>query len=686
MRPLLSVFIVVLGLHSAVADDQRTFCGKSLARWRELLRDKTASESSRRQAAFALGCFGPEAKPAVPDLIDAVRQGQVRDEAADAMTWIASGTDTAVPVLIERFLKRGCQHLTGAGTYFFDDSMENALVRIGGPAVPALIEILSGPNREMRVCAAFALGRIGPAARAAGPALLRAIEQSDAQRESQILVHYAVRALGRIGPESKAAVPALNRLLEQRNPDSLSSHFDIVTALSRIGAPPVQKVLDAFLRDADPYEASQLAWLGPLAQEATPSLRALLNDKRPQARISAAVALAHIDRSATESIAVLTEGLKRRDDETLDVDSVPEALARFGPIAKSAIPTLLDLVKSHGDDPDLYIALVQIDPEGKDCVPALISALKHEDYHVVDIAATCLALLGERAKDAVPALAAAVTSHSEETFYNGVDPQESAAKALMRIGPPAKSAIPTLIEALKYVRIVRGDDCTADQEISGAAAAAKVLGSFGRDAKAAIPALIESARFRENNGDNWLVRRAAILALGRIGPDAKTAIPILRKMIEDDREYSVCVAEAIAALYQLAPDGRQVAEKWLERSAEHQVNRRIQTIGLLRFGEVRGRALVMGVMGRTSVEGDCLTRWALEWLHRILDVTDQRQEELMMDFGDLFEDLGVGGRLAIPDLNELRKHANPWVRMWATQALDRIIPRDRLPLKSGSSR
>jgi hypothetical protein len=97
-------------------------------------------------------------------------------------------------------------------------------------------------------------------------------------------------------------------------------------------------------------------------------------------------------------------------------------------------------------------------------------------------------------------------------------------------------------------------------------------------------------------------------------------------------------------------------------------------------------ALVMGIMGRTSVEGDCLTRRALERLHGIFDVTDQSQAKLMMDFGDLFEDLGVGGRLAVPDLNELRKHANPWVRMWAAQALDRIIPRDRLPMESGRSR
>ena len=49
----------------------------------------------------------------------------------------------------------------------------------------------------------------------------------------------------------------------------------------------------------------------------------------------------------------------------------------------------------------------------------------------------------------------------------------------------------------------------------------------------------------------------------------------------------------------------------------------------------------------------------------------------MEDFGEWFEDLGVGGRLAVPALTELCKHGNPWNRMWATDALRRITATDR---------
>ena len=191
--------------------------------------------------------------------------------------------------------------------------------------------------------------------------------------------------------------------------------------------------------------------------------------------------------------------------------AVPEALARLGPRARAALPTLIGLVRQGSENPDLLKTLVQIDPGGAQCVPALIAALTHEDHGVVAVAADCLGLLGPRAKDAVPALAKAITRDFRE-ILDETNSNVSAAKALRRIGPQAKSAIPALIAALK----------------SNDSVAAQVLGSFGSEARAAIPALVESARTREKDDENWFVRQAAILALGQIQPEAKAAIPVLR--------------------------------------------------------------------------------------------------------------------------------------------------------------
>ncbi len=295
---------------------------------------------------------------------------------------------------------------------------------------------------------------------------------------------------------------------------------DLVTALARLGAPPVRKLLDVFLAEADQRACYQLAQLGPLAREAVPALRAALTDKRPQARYYAAVALAHIDTSVAESIPVLIEALNHLDDADLDLDSfVPVAIARLGPSAKAALPALMRLVKSGTEDTGVYRALAQIDPEGKECVPAF---------------------------------------------------------------------------------------------------------------------------------------------------------PVLRDTLKELREKSRDYPEVVIALYQLAPDGREIAERWLDQTMnEPQLDTHSQAL--------KNRALVLAAMGRSSVEGDCLTRRYLERIDRMAAAfaeDDYFSFDFLEEWFDFLGRLGVGARLAIPRLNELRNHANPWVRMWATEALRRIRPED----------
>ena len=90
----------------------------------------------------------------------------------------------------------------------------NAAMGLGrsGPeahsAVPALIEALHDFDRAVRVEAAWALGQIGPAASPAVPRLIDAVWLGAIQ-----LRHRAVDALGRIGSEARSAVHPLVCLL-----------------------------------------------------------------------------------------------------------------------------------------------------------------------------------------------------------------------------------------------------------------------------------------------------------------------------------------------------------------------------------------------------------------------------------------------------------------------------------------
>jgi HEAT repeat protein len=666
--PLLAV---VVWVHSAAADEPRTFFGKTVDGWIAVLRDGTASQHDRLRAIRALGYFGSEAKPAAPDLIEALDQKPLQDAAISSLVLIGSGTERTVPLLVERFRKEGCQRFTGQGTFPYSPYVRDTLVRIGGPAVPALVELLNGPDADMRVCAAEAIGGIGPAARGAVPPLIRAIRRPDGEQGLELLAGYAIQALGCIGPDANAAVPALNALLGRTDRDN----FEVVVALDRIGAPPVRKLRDDFLRTGDVSIGYELGWLGPKAREAAPALRELLVDKRPQVRFSAAAALAAVEPAASESIPVLIEALDHLNDRELEVDAAIWAVAHLGPRAKRAVPKLIDLILAGCDYTEVFRALVRIDPDGKECVPALISSLDHDDPAVVATAANCLGLLGPRARAAVPALAKVLArDFAARDGLDGPDPRVRAAKALERIGPHAKPAIPVLISALKRRAPVRNDD--GQDIIEGndyfVAAAALALGSFGPDAKAAVAPLIEVVRTELKDNANWQVRQSAIVALGRIGPEAKSAIPVLRSMANGDRKNDFFWRpKLLVALYQLDPASKALAERWLEEpSVSDRDGRYIER-------ELEARAIVLGALGRTSPQTDWWTSMRLKHLDTALSDDDLHRTDPDINVEEWFEALaafGTAARSAVPRLNELRKHPSPWVRVWATEALEHIMP------------
>jgi len=168
-------------------------------------------------SAKALGAIGRDASAAVPELRQATQANEnpsARIAAAEAL-WRIDQTlgDEAVTILVREVGNKR----TDTAAPFYRRDAAHALGRIGPPAksaVPALIEALSDNFRETRSAAAGALGRIGPDARAAVPALVKAL--SDQERFVRLI---AARALGRIGKEAKDALPALERLVGDKEED-----------------------------------------------------------------------------------------------------------------------------------------------------------------------------------------------------------------------------------------------------------------------------------------------------------------------------------------------------------------------------------------------------------------------------------------------------------------------------------
>ena len=105
----------------------------------------------------------------------------------------------------------------------------SALGQIGPAAISPLMELLSDKIKEVRRAAALAFCYIGPAAKFAVPALTKSLKDNDAAVRCS-----AARALGNIGPEATMAIPALIELLKDKNTRVRQTAFEALQEINRI--------------------------------------------------------------------------------------------------------------------------------------------------------------------------------------------------------------------------------------------------------------------------------------------------------------------------------------------------------------------------------------------------------------------------------------------------------------------
>jgi HEAT repeat protein len=118
-------------------------------------------------------------------------------------------------------------------------------------AVPALIEALSDDNYYLRLCAAEALAEIGPKAAPAVSVLTEMLTASDDGHDARWL---AATALAAIGSAAEPAIPALVAALSNKDGEVRSSvrgsgrrsvdvRWSATGALTRIGAPAIAALI-----------------------------------------------------------------------------------------------------------------------------------------------------------------------------------------------------------------------------------------------------------------------------------------------------------------------------------------------------------------------------------------------------------------------------------------------------------
>ncbi len=205
----------------------------------EALHDPDAANRYRERsvahgAACSLWQFGRDAKPAIPDLIWAVRarpSEDIREMAIRALAGVAKRDEASLAQVVAFFLDM----------------------------------LRKGDDIETRRAALGGLASIGPAATEAVPDILALVRagKGDASKDARGLRSGAVRVLPAIAPQDARVIEFLVGVLRDRENDSND----------RINA------------------AEALGKAGPLAQQAVPALTEALEDKDTEIRIVAATVL-----------------------------------------------------------------------------------------------------------------------------------------------------------------------------------------------------------------------------------------------------------------------------------------------------------------------------------------------------------------------------------------------------------
>jgi HEAT repeat protein len=373
----------------------------------------------------------------------------------------------------------------------------DSLALLGAKAaesIPALTEALQSTDAAVRAHAAQALGAMGEAAKPAVPDLIKLTSDPDPAVRRE-----ALEAMGWIHPEPKMSLPLLIKLIESSDPESRHAAISTLTDQGKVAVP---FLVESLKNEKAAYWACLvLGHMGSDAQEAVPALTKLLDDKHPEVRREAILAIAEI--GGNDAVQATPQIVKALDDPHTKTAAI-FALALLGKAPEEADAAIRKEIGS--DDPVLSVvslwALARLHPDDKkflaEATDKLCAALKSQEPRARKAAARALGSLKPGPEIMIPAMEKNFKNASMEIVHDGMD-------ALASMGP---IAVPQLIDALRYEPL---RPCVIN-----------LLGRQGAAAKSATNTLVKLL-----DDPNPAVEYESVIALGAIGPDAKEAAPEL---------------------------------------------------------------------------------------------------------------------------------------------------------------
>lgn len=488
---------------------------------------------ARLEAVRALRRVGPEALSAVPTLVRLLGDPRWSVESARALAAAGGEPRLAAEVLLAELRRPG----EGWGQVQVVEALGLTAARVP-EALDGLVEALRcSPFVAVRAASARALGRLGPAARAAVVPLVMAGDDEgrdiDTDREVRRESEWA---LARIGAPAAEDVPGLTVLLGHRE------------SRVRLGA------------------AQALGRAGPAARAAVPALAArILEEGAWGGAFAESVGL--IGEAGPEVVAILEQATKVREPVRWNVaEQAAFALNALGQGREASLAYFRRLFNStrHSDEIKVPAAeglrqLGEEEPRVLRFLSDLVreTAVSGDEPWVAQRATDVLARYGAKAERAVPAIERWLAIGSDRYRDSGLAALEAigtpaARAALAKFGPargeaPAKlpDPLPRRVEPTPVERLVyalRNAPAAAER-----ARSARELGLLGASARPAVFALVLAA------GDEPEVAAAGAEALERIGAPEPETVRGLSLLLYGDPGV---VIEAIKVLGRIGPPAK----------------------------------------------------------------------------------------------------------------------------------
>jgi hypothetical protein len=373
------------------------------------------------------------------------------------------------------------------------------------------------------------------------PDLIKAV-QSDWEQT----IVAGVNLLGSIGPKAKDTVPVLLERMQGTDWWLSNSVAEAVWKIDRRTNIALEIFTNNLTLARTGSKTDALGFLGamgPAAQPATGMVLRILfnsniNERWPAANIHdrwpAAKTLSQIDPALFKStmaelnkdVPTKVQRLVELVDRTNDFGRMRlfEALAMYGVDAKSALPTLIEFLKTPppsgnlsglvwGAKQEAINVLAEIGPDAQPAVPALIAFLRAKgiDRYPLEI---CRALrnIGPGAAEAVPELKRLLQGNNEAFRF-------TAALALASVAPQEKTNLAPILRRLEK-------DAKNKDDLRLACQAEVALWRLGLEP---TPPLSEMM----SPGQPW--PPDTVQLLGDIGPAAKSALPYVEQILNAKR-------------------------------------------------------------------------------------------------------------------------------------------------------